>query len=276
MTLLLPLERAPRRARRRPSFWRALTVNIRIIGALMMREGTTRYGHENLGFFWVMGEPLVLTVGVMGMWTITGAGHGHGIGIVPFALTGYALLTLWRHLTGKFVRLIRQNAGLLFHRNVRLLDIFLARAMLEILGIGAAFTIAYIPLAMFGLVPVIHDPLVMVGALLLEGWFAFSCGLIIAAVSEISEAVEQFVPPILYITLPFTGSFYMAAWLPQKWRELILWSPLVNAQEMFRSGIFPVAQETYWSASYLVFWSAALTAIGIPLVQSAQKRVSLQ
>ena len=45
-------------ARPRQSFWRAAAVNARVIGALLMRDGTMRYGHENLGFFWVIGEPL--------------------------------------------------------------------------------------------------------------------------------------------------------------------------------------------------------------------------
>ena len=87
-------------SRRPPNFWRSLLVNARIVGALVMREGTMRFGHENLGFFWVIGEPLMLTLGVMGMWTISGQTHGHGVGVVPFALSGYTMITLWRHLSG--------------------------------------------------------------------------------------------------------------------------------------------------------------------------------
>jgi len=41
-----------------PPFSRSLAVNVRVIGALLMCEGTLRYGHENLGFFWVIGEPV--------------------------------------------------------------------------------------------------------------------------------------------------------------------------------------------------------------------------
>ena len=140
-------------------FRSALMTNLRIVGALMMREGMLRYGHESLGFFWVMGEPLFLTVGVMGMWTITGATHGHGVGVVPFALSGYMMITLWRHLTGKAVHSIRNNAGLLFHRNIRLLDILIARGMLEVLGIFTAFFIAWVPLTLLGVIEPMSDPL---------------------------------------------------------------------------------------------------------------------
>src|SRR5206468_11222635 len=129
------------------------------------------------------------------------------------------------------VRAIRHNTGLLFHRNVRVFDILLARTLLEVIGILTAFFIAYVPLSLLGFVPLLRDPLVLIGAYLLHGWFSFSVGLIISGLSELSEAVEQFVPPLLYITLPFTGAFTMAAWLPQRWRGMLLWSPLAKTQE---------------------------------------------
>ncbi len=131
MTFASPSDiRTPTRPRR--TFRRSLAVNARVIGALVMREGTMRFGHENLGFFWVIGEPLLLTVGVMGMWTISGQTHGHGVGVVPFALSGYTMITLWRHLSGKMVHSIRNSMGLLFHRNVSLLDVLVAKCLLEI------------------------------------------------------------------------------------------------------------------------------------------------
>src|SRR3954454_17210141 len=146
-------------SRRRPSFWACLKINARIVGALVMREGTTRFGHENLGFFWVIGEPIVLTVGVMLMWTVGGQTHGHGIGVVPFALTGYTMITLWRHLSGKQVHAIRHSMGLLFHRNISLIDALLARSLLEVVAILTAFFVAFIPLSLLGFVDPIQDPL---------------------------------------------------------------------------------------------------------------------
>src|SRR5437764_8624390 len=146
-------------SRRRPSFWACLKINARVVGALVMREGTTRFGHENLGFFWVIGEPIVLTVGVMLMWTVGGQTHGHGIGVVPFALTGYTMITLWRHLSGKQVHAIRVNMGLLFHRNISLIDVLLARCVLETFAILAAFFVAYTPLALLCFVDRIRVPL---------------------------------------------------------------------------------------------------------------------
>lgn len=260
--------------RPRPTFWRSFLVNARVIGALIMREGTMKYGHENLGFFWVIGEPLVLTTGVMAMWTVGGQTHGHGIGVVPFALSGYTMITLWRHLSGKQVHAIRGSMGLLFHRNISMLDVLLAKVLLEVVGILTAFFVAYTPLALLGFVDPIHDPLLLAGGYLLQAWFGGACGLIICALSEIYEMTEQIVPPILYISLPFTGIFAMAAWLPQAWREITLWSPLVNNIEMFRAGMFGGDVQTFYDPMYSVWWSLGLTAVALPLAQYARRFVT--
>jgi capsular polysaccharide transport system permease protein len=265
------------RIARQHSFLDAFATQVRVIGALMMREGSSRYGHENLGFFWVMGEPFLLTVGVMAMWSMTGATHGHGdIGIVPFALSGYSFITLWRHVTGQAALLIRRNLGLLFHRNVRVLDILISRALLESISILTAFFIAYVPLALLGLIPPIRDPLIFFGAWALHTWFSFGFGMIITGWSEMSEPVERFVAPVMYITLPLTGLFYMLFWLPEGAREVLAWSPLVNGQEMFRGGLFPADIPTYWNAWYLLGWCVVLTAIGLPLINKAQKHLTME
>jgi capsular polysaccharide transport system permease protein len=44
-----------------------------VIGAVMMRELHTRYGRENLGFVWLIVEPLFFCLGVMVVWTVTTA-----------------------------------------------------------------------------------------------------------------------------------------------------------------------------------------------------------
>jgi len=258
------------------SFLQAFAVQRRVIAALMIREALSRYGHENLGFFWVMGEPLLLSVGVMVLWTITGGTHGHGIGVIPFILSGYSMLTFWRHCVGHSVHAMRHNIGLLFHRNIRFLDILIARIWLDSVGGLAAFTIAYIPLYLIGVMEPIYDPLVCLGGWFLLSWFGFGFALILAGVTELSEPVERFVQPIMYVTLPITGAFYMVNWLPESAQRIVVWSPLVHAFEMFRGGMFGPDVEARWNAIYLIFCCICTTAIGLPLVREAQKHVRME
>lgn len=253
-----------------------LQVQLRIIHALMLREMMTRFGRQNLGFFWLMGEPLILSLLVMIGWTITKGAHDKNVGVIPFVLTGYSMITMWRHIMGRSVHCLRHNAGLMFHRNVHFVDALVARGLLEIGGCALSFTIAYIPLYLFDLVPPIDDVLVLIGGWLLMGWFCFAFAMCMAALSEMYELAERFVQPLMYVTLPLTGTFYLVDWMPESTQKILLYSPLVHGNEMFRAGLFGAEIVTHWDASYLAIWALALTALGLSLVRKARTLVRME
>jgi capsular polysaccharide transport system permease protein len=252
-------------------FLNALRVQIRVLYALMIREAMSRYGHKDLGFFWLMGDQLLLTAGVMVMWRITGAENHADIGVVPMALTGYAFIQMWRHIIGHSVHAIQHNSHLLYHQHVKVLDLLVANCLLELIGVVSAFLIAYVPLALYGILPAPRDPLLTLVGFILTAWFSFSFGLIVAAMTELNEAASRFVQPVMYITLPFTGLFFLVYWVPDQYQAIILWSPLVNCTEMIRGGVFPDYIPTYSYPLYVVTWCVVLTAIGVALVQYAQE-----
>jgi capsular polysaccharide transport system permease protein len=150
----------------------------------------------------------------------------------------------------------------------------LARCVLETVAILTAFFVAWTPLALLGFVDPMRDPLLFAAGYLLQAWFGTAFGLIVAALSEIFEATEQILPPLLYITLPFTGVFNMAGWLPETWRNAVLWSPLVTNIEMLRAGMFTGDNVAYYYPMYVVYWSLGLTAVALPLVQHARRYVT--
>jgi capsular polysaccharide transport system permease protein len=242
----------------------------------MMREAIGRYGHRNLGFFWLIGEPLLLTAGVTALWTMTRQTHGTNVDIVPFALSGYAILTLWRQMIARSLRAMHQNAGLLFHSNVKYFDILLARALLDTTGVLAAFFVAYVPLVLFGFIVPMRDPLLLFGAWALTAWLTFGVALILAGMTELSEAAERFVHPMMYIALPITGAFFMVSWLPENLRAIVLWSPLVHASEMFRAGLFPADIPTEFDPVYLLCWCLGLTVVGLHFALYAQRHVRFE
>ncbi|MCB1539593.1 MAG: ABC transporter permease [Rhodoblastus sp.] len=257
------------------SWFAGLRKQARVIGALMLREAMSRFGHDNLGFFWIVGEPIVLMIGVMLMWAVTGEAARHSVAVIPFALTGYAFITMWRHVTGRSMHCMTQSTPLTFHRDVSYFDVWLAKMLLECVAIFGAFMIAYVPFALLDLAPPINDPLLLVGGWGLICAFSISFGLLIAAWSELSELAERIVPPIMYITLPFTGLFYMVDWLPAYAQRAIMWSPLVSCIEMFRAGLFPPSLATHYDPMYVIWWCIGFTGVGLPAFLYAQRHVQL-
>jgi len=256
------------------NFATALDVQRRVVHALMLREMLTNFGREHLGLFWIMGEPLLLTVGVMVLWSLSGNERGQAsIGIVPFALTGYTIITLFRHLTVRLMVCARANISLMFHRNVHYLDTLLARGLLETAGCGLSFSTIYIFLYVTGFIDPIYDPYFLVTGWLLSAWLSFSFGLIIAGLTQLNPLVEKFVQPVMYITLPLTGLFFMISWLPDRLGRIVAWSPLVNCFELFRDGMFGHLVDAQWDALYIIKCNVIMTAIGLLLVRKAQRYI---
>src|SRR6185436_16405858 len=113
------------------SFSASLRIQFRVIGALLMREIITRYGRDNLGFLWLFVEPMLFTVGVTALWTLLSLHQTFSLPIVAFAVTGYSTVLLWRNCASRCAWAINPNLGLLHHRNVKVLDLFITRILLE-------------------------------------------------------------------------------------------------------------------------------------------------
>jgi len=253
-----------------------IRLKMRVINALFIRELMARFGHSNLGFLWQVLEPLVLALGVMASWSLIYGERNHGVRVIPLVLTGYTYLTLWRHMTARLSNSFRQASGLLFHRSVKPIDILIARGMLESIGVLMAFFAAYIPLALLGIIDPVDDYLVLLGAWTLICFLTFGVALIITGVTHLSETIERFVQPVMYLILPLTGVFYMVYWLPPAAREVVVLSPLVQACEMYRAGLFGHAMPTFWDPWYILLWGIGANAIGWVLVLKAQKHIEME
>ena len=99
---------------------------------------------------------------------------------------------------------------------------------------------------------------------------------VVAGMSEFSEIFEKILHPVMYLSLPLTGAFTLTSWLPPRARAIVDWSPLANACEMFRAGVFPLSVKTTWSLSYMLACSLALLLIGLPLMRKARNIIDVQ
>ncbi len=247
-----------------------------VIGAVMMREIHTRYGRENLGFVWLIGEPLFFSLGVMGLWTIIHGRYQHGIPILAFVMTGYLPLTLWRHTTGRAIQCFRANAALLYHRQVKMMDLLVARVLLEFYGVMIAFAVIAFIFNSFGLYELPRD-----WAMFYVGWFymlAFSIAsaMIIGSLTELYEWSEKLIGPFMYFTLPICGCFFMLEWLPARARPFVEYFPTVQAFEMIRAGQFGGAVNAHFSMAYATFINAVLIVLGILMCRNVHRHLVVE
>ncbi|WP_439496036.1 ABC transporter permease [Bosea sp. (in: a-proteobacteria)] len=261
------------RPTRAPSLRASLAVQARTMNALVIRFLVTRYGRENLGFVWVILEPMLLCSGVMLMWSILKPPFEHGLQVVAIVFTGYLPLTLWRHMTMPAVFILRSSRNLLYHRNVTYLDAVISRLALEFLGTTAALLIVYGVLFAFGVLGPIYDFSLMLAGWLLMAGLGFGFGCMLAAASEYSEIFERFMQPIQYLLVPLSGAFFMVEWFSAKGQKVILYMPMVHAYEAFRGGFFGPSTVTHYSLGYGAAWALGVTGLGLWLIEKVRDRV---
>lgn len=250
--------------------------NARIVIALMLRELITRYGRKGLGFAWVIGEPLIFCLGVILLWSVARPDYEHGIRMGPFVMTGYMSLLLLRHQITLSLSALQANVGLLHHRGIAVLHLYIARNILEFLGTTAAFVVVYAVLMALGQVSWPASLPLLYGGWFLLAFMANGLAMIFAALAIRYDVMERIVPLFTYILIPMSGVFFMAAWVPAAYRDAFLLIPLPHAVEMVRAGVFGEFVETYFDPLYALGWSALFNVTGLLLLGGARERIDAE
>jgi len=260
---------------REPLIQRSLVIQGRIVHALLMREVITRFGRDNLGVLWLFVEPMLFTLGVMGLWTAAGLQHGSGLPIVAFAITGYSSVLMWRNSATHCSMAINTNRALLYHRNVTVVDVLLTRIIVEIAGATASFVILSTLFISIGLMAPPIDLLEVIEGWLMLAWFGASLAMLIGAATAFSEIVERLWHPISYLLFPLSGAAFMVDWLAPRFQQAVLLLPMVHGVELLRQGFFGNAARTHFDVGYMAIACLLLSMFGLYLARVAARRVEV-
>ncbi|RVT94952.1 ABC transporter permease [Sphingomonas crocodyli] len=261
------------------SFWidrqliKGLQVQGRVLKALFMREVLTRYGRHNIGFLWLFVEPMMFTLGVTTLWYFAKANHGSDLPITAFALSGYSSVLLWRNMPARCVAAIEPNLPLMYHRQVRVLDCFLSRLMLEAAGATMSFTLLSVFYLSIEWVAPPEDVMKVVAAWLLLAWFGAALALTIGSLAFFSETVEKLWHPMSYVIFPLSGAGFIVDALPPEFQKVILYFPMVHGIEYLREGYFGSKVHSIYDVPYLVLINVGLTFVGLALSRIVSRRI---
>ncbi len=255
------------------SFAQSWGIQRRVVGALLMREVLTRFGRHNIGFLWLFVEPMLFTLGVTALWTAAGLNHGSTLPIVGFALTGYSSVLLWRNMPSRCIGSIEPNLSLLYHRNVKVMDVMLARLLLEGGGATISFTILSILFISIGWLEPPEDLLKVIGGWIMLAWFGMSLALFLASLAEKNEIVDKLWHPASYLLFPLSGAAFLVDSLPQTVQEYALWLPMVNGVEYLREGYFGTLIVAHHDMPYMIVFNALMSVAALSLLRNVAREV---
>lgn len=252
---------------------RSAAIQMRVIRALLMREVITRYGRHNVGVLWLVGEPMIFTLGVAALWSAAGMSHGTGLPIIAFAITGYSSVLMWRNSVSRASSAIQHNLNLLYHRNVQVIDVFITRIVIEMAGATGSFIVLGLFFTLGGWIQPPEDLMLVVCGWLMLAWFGLALALVVGAATAYSEVIERLWHPTSYLLFPLSGAAFMVEWLPRGGQEIVLLLPMVHGVELLRAGYFGSSVRTHHDIAYMAICCLVLTLVGLFLVRDAGRRV---
>lgn len=255
------------------SIARSWAIQRRVIGALLMREVLTRYGRHNIGFLWLFVEPMMFTLGVTVLWTLAGAGHGSNLPIVAFAITGYSTVLLWRNMPSRCIGAIGPNLSLMYHRHVKVVDIFASRLVLEAGGATISFVVLGTFFCFIGWISPPEDVAKVLLGWFMTAWFGCSLALLMGALSEQSEIIDKLWHPASYLLFPLSGAAFMVDALPPAAQEVVLLLPMVHGVELLREGYFGSTYRAHYDIAYMALVCMVLTLLGLAKTRQISRTV---
>lgn len=259
----------------RSSFYRDLSLQMDVIGALVLRELHSRFGRNNIGYLWLIGEPLLLA-SVIGTLHIFQPGHiGSAMPPVAFSLLGYCVFIIFRGIFNRAESILEGSLPLMYHRMVSVLNISIARVVIEAAGCTSTFIILMGLAILTGFAELPARPLYLMGGIAGMIWISFALGLNVTALSHDRPTIGRLVHPFSYFMMPLSGAFFAVEWLPGAVQDAADWMPLVNIFEITRYGMFEAASDKHLFPGYLIGCCAFFTYTGLIGIRRVRNRIHL-
>lgn len=245
-----------------------------VIGALLRREVSTRFGEYRLGFFWMLVEPLL---GVLVVGILIGTIAQRTVPEIPypfFLLNGMLLMKLLTGPMNMGINAIGSNKGLLVYPAVRPLDTFIARFLFELLNQMFAYALFCVLGMFFGIFVSLGNLHIVLACQLITWCIGCGLGLIFGVASayynEVDKVVMILQRPLLFVSAVL---FPLSA-LPLSGQSKLLYNPLVHTIELSRKALFPYYNSGDANIIYPAVFAITVLSIGLTLFHGNRNYLS--
>lgn len=254
-----------------PSLAECARIQMRVVGALMLREMQTRFGKRDLSLIWVFLEPLALS-GAIGLLHVALKLHHSMPRVFEYYAIGYLVYFMMRSMMNRGASVMSANALLLAHRRITPLDLFFARHIIEFLTVGLVIVVFQVAV-LFGGTGMPHSPIQMLVSLVLMLLLIQGLAFLIGAWTARMPFLERVTHVVSYLLLPISGVFWMVDNMPKWIQDIVLWVPTVHVFEILREGQFGEIYTYHYDPEYLVWWIVGLHLAGMSALRLARRHL---
>ena len=252
----------------------ALTVQGRVIYALMMREVHTIYGTSRLGYLWALIQTIWNIFVFWGMRYVLGASDPHGMSILIFLLMGFGIYHMFSGVINKCMGAVSGNKALLTFPQVTPLDIMVAR-MIIVWATEIVSAVILICISIACDKPVyINDLGGIFIILIVTPVMGLGFGLICSSIAVILPTVEKIIPMILRLMLFASAVFYSATSIPSYIMQYLWYNPIIQLVEWGRYCLSRGYPSVSYDILYIGIVTMASLCLGLLLERYVRRKIA--
>lgn len=238
--------------------------------ALIGRQIKSRFGEYQLGFVWIILEPLT---GVLVIGLVIGSIAQRTVPEIPyvfFLLNGFMLLQLLTGCMNAGIGAVNASKGLLVYPAVKPIDPFFARFLFQLVTTLFAYLVFCLAAIWLGVEYSLSNLGVLLSCYLITWVMGSGLGLVVgiaAAHYPDFEKVINFIQrPLLFVS----AVLFPSATLPTQAREWLMFNPLVHTIEQARQALFPFYNAAETNLLYPSICALVSLAMGVTVFQNNQ------
>ena len=255
-----------------PSVSSALTVQGRVIYALVLREVHTLYGNTRLGYLWAIIQT-AFNIAVFWLFReFLGAHSRHGMGIGVFLLCGFIPWHMVSDTLSRCMSAVRANQALLTFPQVTELDLMIARVVVVWGTQRICAVVILIVVVSIGQVAELRNPGTLAATLLFAPLLGIGMGLVFASLARLWPTLERLVPIVMRFLFFASGVFFQVSELPARFSDILLLNPVSQIIEWQRYGFSASSAAPMHSIAYIVVWCLSSLCLGLLLERYVRGR----
>lgn len=255
-----------------PSVSPALTVQCRVIAALILREVHTLYGNTRLGYLWAIIQT-AFNIAVFWLFReFLGAHAPHGMGMAVFLLCGFIPWNMFKDTLTRCMKAVSANQALLTFPQVTELDLMIARVIV-VWGTQLVSTIVILSVAAaLGQSMELRHPATLAATLFFAPLLGLGMGLVFASLSRLWPTLERLIPILMRFLFFASGVFFQVSELPARFSAPLLLNPAAQLIEWQRYGFSASSASPLYNVGYMVAWCLISLCLGLLLERYVRGR----
>lgn len=250
----------------------AMTVQKRVIYAIILREVHTLYGNTRLGYLWAIIQA-AFNISVFWLFReFIGAHAPHGMSTVVFLLCGFIPWYMVSDTVSRCMNAVRANQALLTFPQVTELDLMIARVIV-VWGtqLVSGMIILFIAIAL-GQPMELRQPGTLAATVFLAPMLGLGWGLIFASLARFWPTWERLVPILMRFLFFASGIFFQVSELPSRFSDILMLNPVAQIIEWQRYGFSASSSSPLHNVGYITTWCLFSLCFGLLLERHARGR----